>query len=181
MTYSFESTGSRKPLHAMVVGTLAAAVLLFSISNREGIPMPHLFQAGAIVCLTATVYLLVRYSLKLYRYAVEPNGILDAMGMEQYDLIITEIVGKKMTVVARVALRDVDKAAVTILVRSDKTASAAREALCSGRQVFRYENTPVSPRSCYIPLAEENSVVVIPADERMAAILKGDRLWPGEA
>lgn len=181
MTYSFESTGSRKPLHAMVVGTLAAAVLLFSISNREGIPMPYLFQAGAIACLTATVYLLVRYSLKLYRYAVEPNGILDAMGMEQYDLIITEIVGKKMTVVARVALRDVDKAAVTILVRSDKTASAAREVLCSGKQVFRYENTPVSPRSCYIPLPEENSVVVIPADERMAAILKGDSLWPGEA
>ena len=173
MTYSFESSGSRKPLHAMVVGTVVAAVLLFSLSNREGMPMPHLFQAGAFVCLTATVYLLVRYSLKIYRYAVEPNGILDAAGVEQYDLIITEIVGKKMTVVARVALRDVDKAAVAVLSRSDKTTSEIREALCKGKQVFRYENTPVSPKSCYVPLPEENSVLVIPAEDTMVRILTG--------
>ena len=172
--YAFESTGSRKPLHAMVIGTLVAAVILFSISNREGLPVPHLFQTGAIGCLTGTVYLLVRYSLKLYRYAVEPNGILDAHGVEQYDLIITEIVGKKMTVVARVALRDIDKPAVTVIRRADKAkGEEARETLCKGRRVFRYENTPASPASCYIPLPEENSVVVIPVDEKMVSSLKG--------
>ena len=174
MMYAFESTGSRKPLHAMVIGTLVAAVILFSISNRPGTPVPYLFQAGAIACLTVTVYLLVRYSLKAYRYAVEPNGILDADGVEQYDLVVTEIIGKKMTVVARVALRDMDEPAVTVIRRSDKgAADSAREALCKGMRVFRYENTPASPASCYIPLPEENSVVVIPADERMVSILKG--------
>ena len=56
----------------------------------------------------------------------------------------------------------------------DKAAAdSAREALCKGMRVFRYENTPASPASCYIPLPEENSVVVIPADERMVSILKG--------
>lgn len=172
--YAFESSGSRKPLHAMVIGSFIAAMVLFSVSNREGIPMPHLFQAGAIICLTATVYLLVRYSLKLYRYAVEPNGILDADGVEQYDLIITEIVGKKMTVVARVALRDVDRSAVTVIRRADgDTAKEARETLCKDRRVFRYENTPTAPASCYIPMPAENTVVVIPEDEGMVRILKG--------
>ena len=172
--YAFESSGSRKPLHAMVIGSFIAAMVLFSVSNREGIPMPHLFQAGAIICLTVTVYLLVRYSLKLYRYAVEPNGILDADGVEQYDLIITEIVGKKMTVVARVALRDVDRSAVTVIRRADgDTAKEARETLCKDRRVFRYENTPTAPASCYIPMPAENTVVVIPEDEGMVRILKG--------
>ena len=173
--YAFESGGSRKPLHAMVIGSFIAAMVLFSVSNREGIPMPHLFQAGAIICLTATVYLLVRYSLKLYRYAVEPNGILDADGVEQYDLIITEIVGKKMTVVARVALRDVDRSAVTVIRRADgDTAKEARETLCKDRRVFRYENTPTAPASCYIPMPAENTVVVIPVDEGMVRIIKGE-------
>lgn len=172
--YAFESSGSRKPLHAMVIGSFVAAMLLFSVSNREGMPMPHLLQAAAIGCLTATVYLLVRYSLKLYRYAIEPNGILDGDGVEQYDLVITEIAGKKLTVVARLALRDIDKSAVTVIRRADgQAARDARETLCKGAQVFRYENTPVSPASCYIPMPSEHSVVVIPADEKMIHILKG--------
>ena len=172
--YAFESSGSRKPLHAMVIGTLVAAAALFSLSNREGIPVPYLFQAGAIACLTATVYLLVRYSLKVYRYTITPNGILDAEGVEQYDLVITEIMGKKMTVVARVALRDIDKPAVTVIRRADgDRARTARETLCKDKRVFRYENTPVFPVSCYIPLPEEGAVVVIPADETMVEILKG--------
>lgn len=176
--YAFESRGSRKPLHAMVIGTVAAAVILFSLSNREGVPVPYLFQAAAIGCLTATVYLLARYSLKIYRYAVEPNGILDGEGMEQYDLVITEIVGRKMTVVARLALRDIDRAAVTVIPRSAQSpaerakADEARATLCKGKQVFRYENTPISPASCYIPMPEENAVVVIPPDEGMIKILK---------
>ena len=173
--YAFESSGARRPLHIMVVGALVAGVLLFSVSNREGMPMPYLFQGAAIGCLTVAVYLLGRYSLRIYRYAVEPGGIVDADGVEQYDLVITEIVGKRMTVVSRVALRDIDKASVTVIRRADgDTAKQAKESLCRGRQVFRYENTPASPQSCYIPIPEEGAVVVIPVDEGMVRILKGD-------
>ena len=176
--YAFESSGSRKPLHLMVVGAFVAAVILFSISNREGVPMPLLWQVGALICLTAAVYLLVRYSLRLYRYAIEQSGIIDAYGVEQCDLVITEMVGKKMTVVARVALRDIDRGALTVVRRSDAAsdrdkAKQAVEALCRDRRVYRYENTPVSPASCYIPLPEEGAVVVIPADTRMVGILTG--------
>ena len=173
MMYSFESSGSRKPLHAMVIGAMIATVLLFSVAGLEGIPMPYLFQIGAILCATAAVYLTVGYSLKAYRYAIEPNTIVDAEGVEQYDLVITEITGKKLKVVARVGLRTVDHAAVTVIRRADGQASKeARDLLCKDKRVFKYENTPVSPASCYIPIPEENSVVVIPADERMVEILR---------
>ena len=173
MMYSFESSGSRKPLHAMVIGALVGAAVLFSVGTLPDVPLPSLFQMGAILCATLAVYLTVRYSLRTYRYAIEPNTIVDAEGVEQYDLVITEITGKKMKVVCRVGLRTVDHTAVTVIRRADGQASKeARETLCKGMRVFRYENTPVSPASCYIPIPEENSVVVIPADERMVEILR---------
>ena len=175
--YSFESSGSRKPLHAMVIGAMVAAVVLFTVSNQEGIPVPYLFQMGGILCATAAVYLTVRYSLNAYRYAIEPNTIVDAEGMEQYDLVVTEITGKKMKVVARVGLRTVDRFAVTVIRRADgeSAGAASKEAialLCKDKRVFKFENTPISPASCYIPIPEENCVVVIPADNRMVEILK---------
>ena len=170
--YSFESSGSRKPLHAMVVGALVAAAVFFCLGGLDGIPVPALFQMGAIVCATVAVYLTVGYSLKYYRYAIEPNTIVDAEGVEQYDLVITEIMGKKLKVVARVGLRTIDHTAVTVIPRGDPTAKEAAATLCKDRRVFKYENTPISSVSCYIPIPEENCVVVIPADERMVEILK---------
>ena len=173
MMYFFESSGSRGPLHAMVIGFMIAAVALFYVGSIEGIPLPFLFQTAAFICATAAVYLTAGYSLKSYRYAIEPNTIVDAEGVEQYDLVITEITGKKMKVVCRVGLRTVDHAAVTVIRRADgQKSKEARETLCKGMRVFRYENTPISPASCYIPIPEENAVVVIPADQRMVEILR---------
>ena len=172
--YSFESNGSRKPLHAMVIGSIIATVALFYVSTIPGIPLPSLFQMGAFALATVTIYLTAAYSLKSYRYAIEPNTIVDAEGIEQYDLVITEIMGNKMKVVCRVGLRTVDHTAVTVIRRQDgEAAKEARDLLCKDKRVFKYENIPVSPASCYIPIPEENSVVVIPVDEEMVRILKG--------
>ena len=171
--YYFESSGSRKPLHAMVIGALVGAAVFFSVGTLPNVPLPSLFQMGAILCATLAVYLTVRYSLRTYRYAIQPNTIVDAEGVEQYDLVITEITGKKMKVVCRVGLRTVDHYQVTVIRRADgQAAKEARDLLRKDKRVFKYENTPVSPASCYIPIPEENSVVVIPADERMVEILR---------
>ena len=174
MMYFFESSGSRGPLHAMVIGFMIAAVALFYVGSIEGIPLPFLFQTAAFICATAAVYLTAGYSLKSYRYAIEPNTIVDAEGVEQYDLVITEITGKKMKVVCRVGLRTVDHDAVKVFGRGKTPDDDGEERarLCAGKKVFKYENTPVSPASCYIPIPEENSVVVIPADQRMVEILR---------
>lgn len=175
--YAFESKGARKPLHVMVIGSFVGAILLFSLSNRPGMPMPMLFQLGAILCMTAAVYLTVRYSLKIYRYAVEPSGIVSAEGVELCDLVITEITGKKQRVVTRVALRDIDHTAVAVVRRADKEAYAAiTEAYRAPWQVFRYANTPMMAEICVIPMPEEKAVIFIPADERMVKILKEETI-----
>ena len=156
----------------MVIGSMVAAVVLLTVGGIDGIPLPFLFQTCAFLCATATVYLVAAYSLKSYRYAIEPNTIVDAEGVEQFDLVITEILGKKLKVVARVGLRTIDHGAVTLIRRGDPAAKEARDLLCKDKRVFKYENTPISPASCYIPIPEENCVVVIPVDERMVEILR---------
>ena len=170
--YSFESNGSRKPLHAMVIGSMIATVALFYVSTIPGIPLPSLVQMGAFALATVTIYLTAAYALQSYRYAIEPNTIVDTEGMEQYDLVITEIMGKKMKVVARVGLRTIDHAAVTVIPRGDNAAKEARDLLCKDKRVFKYENTPISPASCYVPIPEENCVIIIPVDKTMVEILK---------
>ena len=177
MMYSFESSGSRKPLHLVVIATIIGTAVNFCVSTMEGVLFPFLYQTFAILCATAAVYLIAGYSLKSYRYAIEPNTIVDAEGVEQYDLVITEIMGKRMKVVARIGLRSVDHDAVVVLRRADgEAAKSARDTICKGKQIFRYENTPVSPASCYIPIPEENSVIIIPVDDRMVEILKGGHI-----
>ena len=170
--YFFESRGSRKSLHTMVIGSMIATVALLYVGNLDGIPFPALFQTGAFIFATVAVYLTAAYSLKSYRYAIEPNTIVDAEGIEQYDLVITEIMGKKMKVVARVGLRTIDHAAVTVIPRGDNAAKESRDLLCKDKRVFKYENTPISPASCYVPIPEENCVIIIPVDKTMVEILK---------
>ena len=173
MMYSFESSGSRKPLHLVVIATIIGTAVNFCVSTMEGVLFPFLYQTFAILRATAAVYLIAGYSLKSYRYAIEPNTIVDAEGVEQFDLVITEVVGKKMKIVARIGLRSVDHDAVTVIRRSDgEAAKSARDTLCKGKQVFRYENNPFSLASCYIPIPEESSVMIIPVDDRMVEILQ---------
>ncbi len=168
--YAFESNPSRRGLHAMVIGAAVAAILLLTVSGM-GAPLPMLFQLGAVICAALAVYLTTRYSLRAYRYAVEPGGIIDETGAEVPDLVITEIANRRMTVVMRVALRDIE--GVTVVDRSDRAAMAATEAN-RGRQVFRYANVPRLPRECRIILRDEPAIVVIPVDDRMVEILRSD-------
>ena len=173
--YQFQSSPARGPLHAMVMGAFAAAAILFGVSDMESVPYPAIFQTVAMVCFVVAIYLCTRYSLRLYRYAVEPGGIVSADGREVCDLVVTEVVGKRLKVVARVSLRDISE--VAVVKHSDKEAlRAVKDSLTVGRQVFRYANVPVMPEACYIALPEEGAVLVIPADADMVRILKGQNV-----
>ncbi len=176
MYYSFQSSPRRGPLHAMVVAALFMSAVLFGISGIEGMLYPMLYQFLSVICLVAAVYLVTRYSLRVYRYAVEPNGITDAGGVEQYDLVITETVGKKIRVAARVGLRDIGDMA--IIRRKDKDAAHrdAKSKLCQGKTVFRYINTPALSDECCLEMPEEGAVLIIPWDKHMEAILRGAKM-----
>ena len=170
--YSFESTGSRKSLHAIIIGTIIGGIALFA--EHDGLPLPWLWQIAAIMLLGDATHLTNRYALKTYRYAIEPSGITDEHGNEQLDLVITEFVGKRSVVVSRVGLRSIDREAVTVLRRDDPSFKTARTAVCSTYQKFRYINTPIAPAECYISFPSENALIIIPPDPYMIKILRGE-------
>lgn len=169
--YSFSSPHRGAAIHVLTIGIFSAAIILFSIAGYPGVPYPVIYQVAAFTLCTAGIYFMVRYVLKQYRYEVSESSVVDASGLPIYDLVITEMVGKKVTVVARVALRDMTD--VTVLARSDDEFKTKRNALCQGARVFKYENTPLSHAGCYISIPTEQSVLLIPPDKKMIAILKG--------
>lgn len=166
--YAFESHPRRKGFHLLVGGCFVVALVLLAISGLEGISYPVIYQGTAFLLVTAGAYLMVRYVLNVYRYEISESGIISADGEAQYDLVITEITGKRRRVVTRVALRDID--AVAVIPRKKKD---AQKAFARGKErVFRYTNDPFDAVSCYLSLPTEDSVVVIPLDDTMILHLR---------
>lgn len=167
--YAFTSSGPRKSLHALVICTIVGTILLFTLSSVDGIAYAWALQLGAIMMATVGIYLAARYSLCEYRYEITDSGLIAADGTPVYDLTITMITGRygRRQEVTRIGLRDVGE--VYILDRA--TYMKKSPALRSIPHRFRYENTPFAPLSCYITVPEEEALLIIPPDQRMADIL----------
>lgn len=176
--YAFESSKRRGVFHVLIIACFVTALLSFGVSGVEGMAYPMIYQITSVLLLVAGIYFLSRYALKTYRYEVSESNIMDAMGQPILDLVITETSGRRVTVVARVALRDI--AAVEDIDKSqDRSLAKEKEdALLVGKEgaravVFRYLNTPFVTHACYISVPAERSVLVIPPDEQMIRILRG--------
>ncbi len=167
--YAFMSSGRKGWIHVACISCFVAALLLFGIAGIDGMAYPIIYQMTAIVTLTIGVYLTVRYALKMYRYEISDSGIVSAEGEIKYDLVITEITGTKQQVVARVGLWDVE--CVHVLPRAKKKAFLQTQGGKYGK-MFAYTNNPFDPVSCVLLLPEEDSAVIIPADDGMVRILK---------
>lgn len=168
--YSFLSHPHPKSLHVLTVSCFVGAIILLGASGADGLPYPMIYQMAAFALATAGIYFLARYVLRQYRYEIAEGGITDSLGQPIPDLIITEIIGKKTTVVARAALRDVGN--VTMIKEKAPDAKTRKAEICQGKRVFRYINTPFYATSCYVSLPNENAVLVIPVDDTMIHILQ---------
>ena len=168
-SYAFISSVHKRWIHVACISCYVAALLLFGISGIDGMEYPIVYQLTAIVTLTVGIYLTVRYALKMYRYEISESGIVSAEGDVKYDLVVTEITGAKRQVVARIGLWDVES--VHVLTRGKKKAFLHT---CKGRygKIFAYTNNPFDPVSCAFLLPEEDSVIMIPADDGMLGVLK---------
>lgn len=141
------------------------AIVLWAVSGADGVPQAWPFQLGAMVFAGFFVYLLVRYELKQYRYEIKDSGIRDDEGEARLELVVTECVGKKETVVARVGLWQIASTAVL-----DKTHKKAD--VCKGKTAFVYDNQLFAPRRFCICMTGSDPAVVIPYNEDMANFIQ---------
>lgn len=162
--YAFESAPRKGLCHVLTAGCFVTAFLMLGISGIDGLAYPVLYQFTAFVLLTAGAYILVRYILKLYRYELMDSGIVDMNGIPKYDLVITEITGRRRRVVTRVSVRDIDTA-ICLHERRDK--ATVKSLTEDGQRLYRYINDPFERRGIYLTVPEENSVLMIPVDDGM--------------
>ena len=90
-------------------------ILLFALSGLPGMLLPALWQILAVASLTFAVYVLALCLLRRYVYAIEPRE--NAPAEAPLDLTVTQICGKRRTVVARFS---VNITAINIAIRTSK-------------------------------------------------------------
>ncbi len=167
--YAYESSPRKGMCHILTAGCFVTAFLMLGISGIEGLSYPSLYQLTSLVLLTAGTYLMVRYILKLYRYELEDSGIVDADGLPKYDLVITEITGRRRRVVTRVSVRDIE----TVVCLDGKKDKAVAVALIGDiKRVYRYTNDPFQKQGIYLVVPEEQSILVLPRDDNMLRYLR---------
>ena len=157
-----------------MISFAVGAVVLYAISGVENVPLPWLFQFGSVVLLGMFTYLLVRYELKQYHYELCDSGIRDEQGQVRLELVVTEQVGKKQTVVARVGLWQIDK--VAVLDKNNK-----KKDFCGGKTAFIYDNRLFAEKRLAVRMNGTDPVVIIPYNEGMLNALNTMENKTGEA
>lgn len=171
--YSFTPNGHRRGLHAVVIADMAAAVLLWTSAGAGG-SYGWIFQLAGVVLAALGIYLITRYSLRSYTFSVEEGDLIDSDGKPVYDLVITQTTGYKVTVAARVAVRDIRRMDLLSRAEYRKHRKERYEMLF----LFRYDSNPFSALSVYMAVPEESSLLVVPPDPGLVDTLR--RLGAGE-
>ncbi len=171
--YSFTPNGRRRGLHAVVIADMVAAVLLWTSAGAGG-SYGWIFQLIGVVLAVLGVYLLTRYSLRSYTYSVQDSDLVDSSGAPVYDLVVTQTLGRKISVVARVAVRDIRHLAVLSRPDFRKCRKNFRPLV-----LLRYDSDPFSPLSAYLSVPDESALLAIPPDPALLDLLR--RLGAGES
>lgn len=165
MAYTWYSFGSKKPsamTHSIVITSFALGLLLYAASGARGVPYPIIFQLATILLFGFGAYVLFRFVLKKFTFEVRENG------ERTLDLVVTEIVGKKQTVVARLALQKISRVRV-LDKKSLKTELATKK---NPRPLLFKYNDFAEAKVCVVEFPSENSWVVIPTDKKMVELLE---------
>lgn len=164
--YSTRSSGGGKLAHALVMICFVSAILLYAISTADGVAFPALFQLGTIILLALGTYFLIRYILKQYIYEIHENQD------QKLDLVVTEVIGKKLTVVVRVALEDIATVSVVPTRQQKRNSKAVSKTKGEKCIVYKYDNRLTAPNKCLISIPKESTIIQIPDDQTLVDILK---------
>lgn len=158
----YESSPEAKGREKAVVAVLSVlGVLLFTVSRIPGMLFPVLWQLLAVLCLGLAIFLSSGCLLKKYDYAIAPRDDADAA---PWDLTVTEICGKRRSVVARIALNEITSA--KRVARKDRSAFVKE---LHTRRMFSYTGVLFSDSLVYISarVGGEAVFVEIAASDRL--------------
>ncbi len=101
--YAPKSQKKKEKLTALML--VCMAVVLLVISALPNMILPALWQLGAVLALTFSIWFFVRFLIRSYVYAV-----CEGRQEGECDLVISERVGKRVGTVLRISCADVKEA-----------------------------------------------------------------------
>lgn len=141
-------------------------ILLFALSGLPGMLLPALWQILAVASLTFAVYVLALCLLRHYVYAIEPRE--NAPAEAPLDFTVTQICGKRRTVVARFSVEDLREIRP---VTPGNRRTIAQE--LRGKRCFDYSGVLFAESTAYVEaeVSGETVFVKIFAEERFLGAL----------
>lgn len=150
---------------------LASGGALYILASSGFVAIPMLAQFLSIAFFAASIYIASVFLLREYTYAIEPNTHIveddDLSG--QYDLIVTELKGKRQVKVCHIEMSDVKEVRI-MTPENKKTVKTERK----GAKCFTY-NTQFAPNKqieIKALIDGEDYSVILSYDEEFLAVLR---------
>ena len=162
--YSYSPKTNKQREKIVCAALFAAGIAIFLPTLHPQTPLPALFQLVSLLLLTAAISVLIRYLMRNYTYAVQECD----RGGDIPDFVITEQYGKRLTVVCRVSVTEVEAA----MPVTEENRLQIKE-MTKGKRVFSYISE-INPRDLYlITVRMENETVYlkIVADKTLISVL----------
>ncbi len=165
--YEYAPISPKKREKTVTFLTSGLAVLLFGFSQIPNIPYPVIYQLLALGAATVAILFTTQYLMRRYVYRVEPREGADENA--PLDLVVTEYYGRRVSVVCRISVEDIES--VTRVTAGNRRELAARE---KGRQGFHYCGE-WRAENCYLLCVRHEDAAFflrILADEMLLSYLK---------
>lgn len=161
-SYTPKLKKQREKLSSGALFALGLAAFLPTLYPKT--PLPALFQLVSLLLLTASLSVFIRYVMRDYTYAVERNE----QGSDIPDFVITERYGKRLTVVCRVSVKEVETAVPVIEQNREDI-----KAMVKGKRLFTYiaERRPNHLYLLKVRMDGEVFYLKIVADDRLISLL----------
>ena len=163
--YEYAPKPKRRREMLILILSLLFGLLSFAFSLMEWMLYRAICQLASVAFFTVSVIMLSRYLLRDYRYRVEPReGMPDA----PLDLTVTEVYGKRITVVCRFAISDVREITRITAENRKEIASALK-----GARVFVYTPEMQPSNVLLIKVEDGNGIyfVKICADDALVSTI----------
>lgn len=163
--YSAPTPDKRREKHLVFLLTILG-ILLFVLSGLPGMLLPGLWQLFAVASLAFAIYVLALCLLRRYVYALEPRE--NAPAEAPLDFTVTELRGKRRTVVARFSVEDLREIRP---ITDGNRRTVAKE--MRGKRCFDYSGVLFAEPTAYVEaeVSGESVFVKILAEERFLGAL----------
>jgi hypothetical protein len=165
--YYYEPEQPKKKERLLFFVLAAIVAILFGTSSISGMPYPWILQSVSVFFLVGAILLLTQCLSVCYTYAIEQRE--GALGGTMRELVVTRIVGKRMTVVCRVPVSDIFE-----IIPINRHNRRDRRALTRGKNHYRYTACLFADNRVLLAIRENDSMayVQILADKHLVSFLR---------